>query len=58
MRATQSPQPQIDLSPMLAELKSLREGLNQIPAAISQIKMVVDMNRLEIGRMTSGAKLQ
>ena len=58
MRATQSPQAQVDLSPMLAELKSLREGLNQIPAAISQIKMVVDMNRLEIGRMTAGAKLQ
>ena len=58
MRATQTPQSQVDLSPMLAELKSLREGLNQIPAAISQIKMVVDMNRLEIGRMTAGAKLQ
>jgi uncharacterized protein YukE len=58
MRATQTPQAQVDLSPMLAELKSLREGLNQIPAAISQIKMVVDMNRLEIGRMTAGAKLQ
>jgi len=58
MRATQTPQAQVDLSPMLAELKSLREGLNQIPATISQIKMVVDMNRLEIGRMTAGAKLQ
>ena len=58
MRSTQAPQAQVDLSPMLAELKSLREGLNQIPASISQIKMVVDMNRLEIGRMTAGAKLQ
>jgi len=58
MRATQPAQAQVDLAPMLAELKSLREGLNQIPAAISNIKMVTDMNRLEIGRMTAGAKLQ
>ena len=58
MRATQSVQAQVDLAPMLAELKSLKEGLNQIPSAISNIKMVTDMNRLEIGRMTAGAKLQ
>ena len=58
LRATQAPQPPIDLSPMLAELKSLKEGLNQIPKAISNIKMVTDMQRLEIGRMTAGAQLQ
>jgi len=58
MRATATQVAPVDLAPMLAELKSLKEGLNQIPSAISNIKMVTDMNRLEIGRMTAGAKLQ
>jgi len=58
MRATATQVAPLDLKPMLDELKSLKEGLNQIPSAISNIKMVTDMNRLEIGRMTAGAKLQ
>ena len=58
LRATAAQVAPLDLSPMLAELKSLKEGLNQIPKAISNIKMVTDMQRLEIGRMTAGAQLQ
>ena len=58
MRATATQVAPLDLAPMLAELKNLKEGLNQIPASISNIKMVVDMNRLEMGRMIAGAKLQ
>lgn len=58
MRATQSSQPQIDLSPMLAELKSLRETMAQQQNAISQMKVVINPNRLEVGQMTNSAQLQ
>ena len=58
LRATASQVAPLDLSPMLAELKSLREGLNQIPKAMSSMKMVLDTNRLEAGRMINGAQVQ
>jgi hypothetical protein len=58
LRATATQVAPLDLKPMLDELKSLREGFNRLPLAISNIKMVTDMNRLEIGRMTNGAQVQ
>ena len=58
LRATAAQVAPLDLAPMLAELKSLREGLNQIPKAMSSMKMVLDTNRLEAGRMINGAQLQ
>lgn len=58
LRATATQVAPLDLAPMLAELKSLKEGFMLLPKAISNIKMVTDMQRLEIGRMTAGAQLQ
>jgi hypothetical protein len=58
LRATATQVAPLDLKPMLDELKSLREGLNQIPKAMSSMKMVLDTNRLEAGRMINGAQVQ
>ena len=58
LRATATQVAPLDLKPMLDELKSLREGFNRLPLAISNIKMVTDTQRLEIGRMVAGSQLQ
>ena len=58
LRATATQVAPLDLKPMLDELKSLREGFNRLPLAISNIKMVTDTQRFEIGRMVAGSQLQ
>ena len=58
LRATATQVAPLDLKPMLDELKSLREGFNRLPLAISSMKMVLDTQRLETGRMVAGSQLQ
>jgi hypothetical protein len=59
MRSTgQGSSPSIDLSPLLLELKSLKETMSTQQAAISQMKVVINPNRLEVGQMTNSAQLQ
>jgi hypothetical protein len=59
MRSTgQGSSPSIDLSPLLLELKSLKETMSTQQTAISKMKVVINPNRLEIGQMTNSAQLQ
>jgi len=59
MRATnQGSAPSIDLSPLISEIKSLKETMAQQQHAISQMKVVINPNRLEVGQMTNSAQLQ
>ena len=48
----------IDLSPVISELKSLKEVMAQQQKAIAQMKVVINPNRLEVGQMINSAQLQ
>jgi hypothetical protein len=48
----------IDLSPLLSTLISLKEVMSQQQKAISNIKVVINPNQLEVGQMTNSAQLQ
>lgn len=48
----------LELSSILAEFQKLNKVITQIPNSISKIKMVTDMQHLEIARMTAGSQLQ
>jgi hypothetical protein len=48
----------IDLTPLISELKSLKEVMAQQQKAIAQMKVVINPNRLEVGQMINSAQLQ
>ena len=58
LKATQSPQPSLDLTPLINKFESFGRLLSEQQLAISQMKIVMYPNAVQIGEMSSFAQVQ